>query len=163
MNSYLNAKFQKLGQERFKLIGPLVSLSADIILIYYATQVLLPSMLTKEVLMRNFHLLGAKGLSLTPDMIEMFKSMAVSSSLLLFGGFFLFNCVIAYNVYKKGNSSILYLKGYTFSTVILSIIEIFTFYFKLSEVNFYTLVTTFMYLFVYLGLRSLFKKEEQQT
>jgi len=68
-------------------------------------------------------------------------------------GFFLFNCIVAYNCYKRNKTSITYLKGYTLSAVILSIFELITYIVKLGQFNLYTFVTMTLYFLVFFGLR----------
>ena len=143
----------KIGRDKFLVIAPFTSLFADIILIYYATSVLLPMMFSREYIMKYIKMIHGPQAHLPFDALQVMLGVTKTGTSILLFGFFLFNCVIAYNVYKKSPNSIKYLLGYTGSTAFISIFELFGFYYNMNKFNYYTFITMILYGFVFFGLR----------
>lgn len=153
MKEFLNDKLKKLGEKRFFIIGPLASLLSDLILIYYVNHKLLPQMINYESLAKIFKIQHGIHFQLTFDTFHTIKELSTLLISLMLFGVFLFNCVIAYNVFKRSAGSIKYLKGYTFSAVFLSIFELGTYLIQLHQFNTYTFITMALYFFTYYGLK----------
>lgn len=160
MKAFLNDKFDRMGKERFSIIGPLVTLSSDILFIYYFTKILIPKQLTLNYIGHLIQKINQTHISPPLDMLEMMKDMIESSVMIALFGFFIFHCVIAYNVYRDGSFSKSYLKAYTGSTFLLSIVEFFMAMVQFNETNYFTLITMFLYGLAFYGFRY-FQKQEQ--
>lgn len=163
MTRLLNDKLDSIFPNKFYTFGPLISLSSDLIFIYYAVYVMLPMTLTPSYFSQVSKMVYGQEIILNPDSIEMLSAMTQTSLLIVFMGFFIFNMVVAYNVHRKNKLSIKYLKGYTGSTVLLSIVEMGVYAVKLHQFNFYTFFTTLLYGIVFTGLWHLTQKPVPQT
>lgn len=161
MNEYLNTKFEKIGEKKLFIFCPLVSLLSDLILIYYAVNILLPQILKPDLIATFFKIQYGPQFRLTLETFQMFKEISSSLVTIMLFGVFLFNCIIGYNVFKRSHGSIIYLKGYAFSAVFLSVFELGTYLIKLHEFNFFTFITMSLYFFTYYGLRHVELKKEQ--
>lgn len=166
MKAFLNDKLDRLGADKFYIIGPLTSLLSDVILIYYITAIFLPNQLPDEEFIRTFRVMFQKmnqtAMVVPRDFILQQKALLLSIFPIVFYGFFLFHCVIAYNVYKKSSGSIAYLKVYTGSAVGLSVLELLMYIIAYQTFNFYTFFTMILYGLVFYGLKH-FEKLEPQT
>ena len=152
MKAYLNEKFIKLGEKKFYLFGPLASLLSDLILIYYISAIFMPRMLSDKLLLKIIQTQYGPNMVPALDALQLIRETSSSGMTIILFGFFLFHCVIAYNCYKRSAGSIKYLKGYTLSAVLLSIVELLTYLVKLHEFNIFTFMTMSLYFFTYYGL-----------
>ena len=152
MKEILNAKFDNIGAKDFKLLGPLASLIADIILVFYVNTILLKNMITPQVL----RLAISKSQNIPPnqisaDYINMAYQAMVSSLGFAMWAIVLCNFVIYLFCLSKMTWARTYIKGYASSAVTLSVLELAVYLIKLHQVNFYTLGTMLLYFFTAYG------------
>ena len=161
MKEFLNAKFDNIGAKDFKLLGPLASLVADIILVFYVNTILLKKIFTPQVL----RVAISRSQSIAPDQISadyinmayqgMVSSLGFAMWAIVFCNFIIYLFCLSKMTWART-----YIKGYASSAVALSILELSVYLIKLHQINFYTLGTMTLYFFTAYGYYHFRKTEE---
>ncbi len=161
MMTFLNAKFDQIGADKFLKLAPILCLLSDIILLYYINNVYLAKALTINALAPAFALQGININSLPVHELNSFleaSKMMVSN---IFWMILLYNGVIYACCFKGYRWAMKYVRGYALTGSILSILEILILGVSEKILNPYTVVTTFIYLFCYFGFKRFKKRVEQ--
>lgn len=153
MVKILNNKLDRITAKRFRYIGPLVSLTSDLLLIGYINKILLPLFITDQVIYKMAAIQGVNPKSLSSDSVETIKLAASSSMSTAIFYLILYHIVIYILCMKNINWSKAYVKGYCFSAALLSVIEIIAIYSSTGRIYFITPLTMLLYFFVYYGYR----------
>ena len=154
MTAFLNQIFQSIGKEKFAKYSPFVSLFADVILLYYIKTVMLPRMFQADHILPLLMRTSPEIQYLSARDLASFLELMQSTFILTFTIFLAFNAIM-YTLAGRGKKiGVKFLYGYTLSTSLLSGIElggsIIT---KSIPFSWTTLITMFLYLFVYLGMK----------
>lgn len=162
MEGFLNQIFKKEQEEVFAKAAPFVSLLADLILLYYIKTSMLPRMFGNKAALFNSLVKMNPAIrylakSEFDSMIELMQSTFILVFTLIIG----FNAVMYVLASRKKKWGIKFVYGYTFSTSLLSILELAGSVVLPYPFSWATLITTFLYLYVYLGMKH-FKQNLEQ-
>lgn len=154
MKAFLKQIFKDTNEKQFSKYSPYLSLFADIILIYYIKVVMLPRFMQKE---KIYALLVKSNPQVQYLSVEEFDNLIAifqSTFMLTFTIIIAFNALMYVLAARGKRMGIKFVYGYTFSTFILSAVELIASIFVLSvPFSWGTLITMFLYLYVYLGMR----------
>lgn len=163
MLDFLNNKLDKLGFNKVKYILPLISIGSDIILLIYINDSLLKRLFGPGFVHFLAKAQNIDPVELTPDYINMVIGAMTSSLSFMLWCILIYNCII----YALSMSTLqwpkTYVKGYAFSAVLLSVVEVAIYLVKVHSVNFITILTAFLYFIVYYGYRHFTRSQESQT
>lgn len=160
MTNFLNRKFEKLGINNFLKVAPLLTWICDCILAYYASQILLPLLLTNDLLIQSLIKNGVSidQISLS-DMNEM-RELLLSMFQRVFYAALIYHGVINIFFHRKKAWAVKYIRFYCFSTAILSIGDIAAPFISRIPFSPFTTITVFGYIIVLLGILYFQKKKE---
>lgn len=164
MTKFLNQIFSRLPKKVFMRLAPLMTFFTDVILIYYINKVLLPLLLSDSNLSKlllEYNLVPAdqiRFLDLNTVRAGLYSSTSFALTIAI-----LFNGLIYLLAIKEMKWALRYVKGYAFSAAILSIAELFIYFFTLRFFNFYTFFTMLLYFLVYYGYRYFSKIEVKEN
>ncbi len=158
MKRFLNNKLDQIGAKKITFLAPLISFLSDLILIWYINNHLLNQYLNHQMIRSYSYLFGVKKLDY--QTANFILDATVSSLSLVFWFILLYNVIIYLLTFTKLKWPITYMKGYTFSAVLLSILEMITTLIKFLDINLITFITTITYFMAFLGFRYLQGKKE---
>ncbi len=160
MLKLLNAKLEILTAAKFRIIGPLISLTSDIILLFYIKGMVAQNILVPGTIHNIARLQGMDPTQFDPQDVNGLLKMMESS--LLFGLTFIlaYNSIIYFFCMRDKKWAKKYLKSYAFFGAFLSILEIAAVFYQYGRVNIITALTMFLYFIVYRGYKLFMKKGE---
>jgi hypothetical protein len=158
MFKFLNDNFEKTDAKKFRIYSPFASLFADVILLIYINQNMLPRMLSKDKLYRSMSLINPQIKYLSSaefDNIVQILTSTMSFTFLLFLGFNTVMYILAARKVKIGTK---FLYGYTLSAALLSVLELVGTLTTSYPFSWATFFTFFIYFYIYSGLKYFKKK-----
>ncbi len=156
----LNQKLDLITANKFRYLGPIISLASDLLLINYINKVLLPLMITNELIYQVAQFRGVDPNSISIDSIEAIKQATHSSMSTAIFYLILYHIIIYLLCMKNIKWATTYIKGYCFSAAFLSVFEIVGIYNITGRIYYITPITMLLYFFVYYGYKYFKKKEE---
>jgi len=157
LNNYLD----KIGKKKCLLQSAALSFSADILLVIYMAKVMIPKILSKDLVLTALKLQGLNPETLNPMYLQELISVMQISSYTMLAIFLLYNCVIYFFLTRSKKWALTYIKGYAFSAAILSVFEFIAPLFSNYRPGFITAITFIMYLITFYMLRRLKQSEEK--
>lgn len=161
MLSFLNDIFKKTDADKFRTYSPFGSLLADVILIFYINQNMLPRMMSRDRLFKSMSLINPQIQYLTVeefDNIVQILTQTMSFTFLILLGFNTVMYILASRGVKLG---VKFLYGYTLSAALLSVLELVGTITTSYPFSWATFFTFFIYFYVYWGMKY-FKKNSEQ-
>ena len=154
MKAFLNQIFQNVNPKIFAKYSPFTSLFADCILLYYIKTKMLPRLFQREQIYALLERTNPEVRYLSMQEFESLVEILQSSFILSFTVIIAFNAIM-YALAGRGKPfAVKFLYGYTFSTCLLSALELIGSVFSQRiPFSWATLITMFLYLYVYLGMR----------
>lgn len=154
MIASFNSKFDQIGFKKFLILSAAALFFSDLLNIFYLAtdylQVAVPNMVKLVIVSQ-----GAKVSEFTPDVMEEMGQVLVQSMVAILSVFMLIHTVIYACLAKGMNWAKHYAGFYSICGVILTVVMLWSMVFQLHHYmwSFIMFLTTFIYAFIFLGLK----------
>lgn len=161
MISFLNKKYDALGEKKFFKLAPLICFVCDILVFYYIISDQLPKGLNAKTIKFAISLRSPE-IARNMAMAD-FRDIALlmqNQIAFAMSAFLVFHAIIYTLAALKKKWPLKYISSYTFFGAILTVVEVILVLWQKGAISTYTFISLIGYSFIYLGYRHFRKKAE---